>query len=266
MNQVMMLLYTDGSLLYVLKYLLVCGIFLLTVFIVAVFIILAHSAQTRKRIKEAEISRLVKDLEKENYEKILKLNDVYRKYMHDVHQYFYQFRSLALSGENRAIIDIIDAWEGNLGREESNMLYSGSAVINSLLSRCVDNAKERQIELDIFVEDALDLDFIQDVDKISMFGNLLDNAMEAAGECEEGKRKINIRMFMGNNHCLVFRMENTWSMKPRRAGGKLLSTKRDSENHGLGIGIARELARRYGGSLELEEQGEWFVTTLIAAR
>ena len=98
-----------------------------------------------------------------------------------------------------------------------------------------------------------------------MFGNLLDNAIEAAAECEEGNRKINIKMFMGSKHILVFQIENTWTKELRTDGEKLLSTKKDSGNHGLGIGISRELAQKYGGTLEWEELGEWFVTMLMVS-
>lgn len=249
-----------------LQILICCGAFLLYFSNVVVFIILAHFTQAMNRIKVAELSLLKKDMEKENFENITKLNDVYRKYMHDVHRYFYQFRSLASSGETGTIIDIIDSWENNLKHEESNKLYTSSAVVNSLLSGCHDKAIKKQIEIDILVEDALNLDFIQDVDKISMFGNLLDNAVEAADECEEGNRKIEIKIFMGNAYCLVFRIKNTWTKKPCKDGSKLLSTKKDSGNHGLGIEIVRELAQKYRGSLELEGDGEWFVATLMIAR
>lgn len=231
----------------------------------AIFIILAHFTQVMNQVKTAELYVLKKDMEQENFENVTKMNEVYRKYMHDINRYFYQFKSLALEGETKTIINIINDLEGSLEREAENRVYTGSAVINTLLSRCYDSAKEQKTEIDIFVEEALDLDFIQDVDKISMFGNLLDNAIEAAAQCEEGNRKICIKMFMGNKHFFIFRIENTWTKKLRAEGGKLLSTKKDSRNHGLGLGISRELAQKYGGSLELEEQGEWFIVTLMIA-
>ena len=249
-----------------LQILLCCGAFFLYFSNAVIFIILAHFTQMMNQIKIAELFSLKKDMEKENFENVVKMNDMYRKYMHDVHRYFYQFKSLALTGENQAIVDIVDGWETNLKEEASNKLFTGSPIVNSLLSRCYDNAKEKRIEIDIFVENGLNLDFIQDVDKISMFGNLLDNAIEAAAECEEGNRKINIKMFMGSKHILVFQIENTWTKELRTDGEKLLSTKKDSGNHGLGIGISRELAQKYGGTLEWEELGEWFITTLTVAR
>ncbi|MCM1243061.1 MAG: GHKL domain-containing protein [Roseburia sp.] len=249
-----------------LQILMCIGAFLLYFSNAVIFIILAHFTQTMNKVKMTELSLLKKDMEEENFENIVKINNVYRKYMHDVHQYFYQFKSLASSGENEAIVSIIDGWETNLRHDRSNRLYTGSAVVNSLLSRCYDNAKEKQIEIDIFVEDALDLDFIQDADKISMFGNLLDNAVEAAEECEEGKRKINIKMYMGSRYFLIFTIENTWMRNLRTDKGKLLSTKKDSGNHGLGIGISQGLAQKYGGSLDWEGQDDWFIVTLSIAK
>ena len=248
-----------------LQILMCCGAFLLYFSNAVIFIILAHFTQMMNQIKIAELISLKKDMEKENFENVVKMNDMYRRYMHDIHRYFYQFKSLALTGENQAIVDIVDGWENNLKKESSNKLYTGSPIVNSLLSRCYDSAKERRIEIDIFVENGLNLNFIQDVDKISMFGNLLDNAVEAAVECEEGNREINIRMFMGNRHMLVLLIENTWTKNLHVDGEKLLSTKKDSGNHGLGFGISRDLAQKYGGTLEWEEQGEWFVTTLMVS-
>ena len=248
-----------------LQILMCCGAFLFYVSNAVVFIILAHFTQVMTRVKIAELSLLKKDMEKENFENVVKLNDVYRKCMHDIHRCFYQLKSLALSGDNEAMVGIIDGWEDNLKKESSNKLYTGSPVVNSLLSGCYGHAKERGIEIDIFVEDGLNLDSIQEVDKISMFGNLLDNAVEAATECEEGDRKINIKMYMGNRNMLVFLIENTWTKNLHSDGEKLLSTKEDSGNHGLGFGISRELAQKYGGTLEWEEQGEWFVTTLMVS-
>lgn len=248
-----------------LQILMCCGSFLLYFSNAVIFIILAHFTQVMNQVKTAELYVLKRDMEQDNFENVTKMNEVCRKYMHEMHKYFYEFKSLAVEGETTTIVNIINDLEGSLEREASSKLYTDNAVVNTLLSRCYDSARERQTEIDIFVEDRLNLDFIQDVDKISMFGNLLDNAVEAAAQCAEGNRKIHIKIFMGNKHFLIFRIENTWVKKLRTEGGKLLSTKKDSRNHGLGIGISRELAQKYGGSLELEEQGEWFIVTLMIA-
>lgn len=239
------------------------GAFLLYFSNAAVFVILAHFTQMMNENKVSAMSLLKMDMEKNNFEKIEKTNEVYRKYMHDVHQYFYQFRNLALKGENKSIVNIIDEWENGLKKEEKNTLYAGSPVLNSVLGEYANRAAMQKIDMDIFVEESISVDFIRDTDKISLFGNLLENAVEAAGRCEEDNRKIQVKLFMGNSYFLIFQIRNTWDRKLKKEGEFLHSTKKDADNHGLGIGIVREIAGRYGGELELEEQGEWFAATLM---
>lgn len=239
------------------------GSFLLYFSNAAVFVILAHFTQMMNENKVSAMSLLKRDMEKNNFENIEKTNAVYRKYMHDVHQYFYQFRNLALNGEDESIVNIIDEWENGLIREEKSTLYTGSPVLNSVLGEYANRAVMQKIDMDIFVEESISVDFIRDTDKISLFGNLLENAVEAAGRCEGDNRKIQVKLFMGNSYFLIFQIKNTWNRKLKKEGEFLHSTKKDADNQGLGIGIVREIAGKYGGELELEGQGEWFAATLM---
>lgn len=242
------------------------GAFLLYFANAAVFMILAHFTQVMKQAKMAELSLLKRDMEKENFENVIKANEVYRKYMHDIHKYFYQFRCLALSGESEAIVKVIDGWERNLKCEKLGRIYTNDPVFNSLLSKCDNEAQGKGVKTAIFVENAIDISFIEDVDKISMFGNLFDNAVEAAVECKEDRREIRIRMYMGSKYFLVLRIENTWEKKQWMEGEQIFSTKKHVSGHGLGIGIVRELAEKYGGDLQLEEKDDWFSAVLMVSR
>lgn len=90
-------------------------------------------AQIVNESKIAEMSLLKRDMERSNFETIEKNNQLYRKYMHDVHRYFSQFRSLVLRGEGDKVVHIIDEWEDGLTREEKSSLYTESPVLNSIL-------------------------------------------------------------------------------------------------------------------------------------
>lgn len=238
------------------------GAFLLYFSNIVIFIILAHFTDAMNRVKAAELSALKKDLEISNFENIEKMNIVYRKYMHDVHKYFNQIRYLAKAGENETIVNIIDGWEKGLASEKP-ILYTGSAVLDSILTEYSKKAGERDVEFSVSAEDNIKLDFISDTDKIPLFGNLLENALEAASKCDKNNRKIQIRLFMGSEYILVFQVKNTWIMDAEKEGMRLLSTKKNAGNHGLGVGIIRELAKKYEGNLELEELEEWFRATLM---
>ncbi|WP_394522296.1 sensor histidine kinase [Lacrimispora sp. JR3] len=228
----------------------------------AIFIILEKYTDVMNKVKYAELITVKKDMENEHFQNILKINDHYRCFMHDINSYFNSFRMLAIDGENKKIVEIIDELKGKIQKETSSVIYSGSPVLNAILSERVSRAKEQNIDFSLFVEKFLKVDFISDADLISMFGNLLDNALEAAAKCDPNNRKVNVKVFMGTNYFLIFYIENSFAVSAKREGTNFLSTKADPKHHGLGLGIVRTLAEKYGGSLNLEEKGELFVTTL----
>lgn len=59
------------------------GAFLLFFTNVAIFIILARYTDVMNKIKYAELSTMKRDMEKDNFENILKINEHYQRYIHD---------------------------------------------------------------------------------------------------------------------------------------------------------------------------------------
>lgn len=246
---------------------LVClGGFLLYLANAIIFVILANYTATMNQVKMAEMVMLKKDLDEVHFQNVERANHLYQKYMHDIHNYFYQIRNLAKKGENQRIVNIIDDVEGKIESQVTEIIYIQDSIVNALLVENQRKAQDFGVDFSVFVEDFMDTTFINDVDKISIFGNLLNNAMEAVIQCEEGKRKISIQLYMANDYMLYFEVKNTWNQKSKISAGKYLTTKRDEHNHGLGISIVQELALQYGGSLDIQEDGEWFITTLLLSR
>ncbi len=228
----------------------------------AIFVILAHFTVAMNQMKMTELALLKQDLDKVNFDNMEKLNQVYRKYMHDFHRYFYQIRNLASEGENRIIINIVDEVEGQIKEEADKRVYVGNAVLNSIFIVCNQKAEAYGVKFSVKAEENICIDFMQDVDMISLFGNILDNAIEASGKCAEDCRQVEARLFMGSKYIVRFEVRNTWNQVLRRDGFKILTTKGDAPGHGLGISIIKSLANKYGGDFEVQEQDKWFVAIL----
>lgn len=230
----------------------------------AVFIILAALTTEMNRIKNDELYYMRQSMEDEKYKNIAALNEQYSNFMHDVHKYFNNIGMLAMKGKSQEIIDIIEQLEGKMDEDIADVFYSDNEVLNSVLKERKSKAQNMDIDLTIFVENFLNVDFIKAADIISMFGNLLDNALEAASRCEEGKRKIDVKLFMGTRYVLVFYIDNYFAVPITKAGNYILSTKesKDPHEHGQGIGIVKRLAEQYGGTLGIEEKDDHFITTL----
>ncbi len=255
-------LYLDFPSSKILQILMCSGAFLLFFTNIAIFIILEKYTDVMNKVKYAELYSMKRDMENEHFQNILKINDRYRCFIHDINSYFNSFRFLALNDDNKKIVSIIDELKGKIQEETSSILYSSHPVFNAILSERVTKAKDIGVEFSLFIEKNLNLDFINDADMISMFGNLLDNAVEGAVKCKPENRKVDVKLFMGTNYFLIFHIKNSYAILAKKDGNRRLSTKEVSQSHGLGIGIVTNLAEKYGGTLNLEERSDLFTTTL----
>ena len=84
-----------------------------------------------------------------------------------------------------------------------------------------------------------------------ILGNLLENAIEAARQTEEKKLSVAIREEKG---VLRIHIENSYSGILRQEGTKLLTTKKDSDLHGLGLGNVESIVRNYHGEMKIEKR------------
>ncbi len=228
-----------------------------------IFIILGKFAEMQERVQRLQMAELKQHLDKINYESIDKANRIYRKYLHDMHKYFNQFRILAGRGENNIIVEIVDELEGKLKLEEESVIHTKDTVLNVLLTEYSGRAKEKDIRMDIHIDVLQSLDFISNTDKISMFGNMLQNALEAAQKCIGNDRYIEIKLYMGNRFFLILQVENGVADQPIQNGERYLTTKEDKANHGIGISVVEELAEKYGGTLNLENGDHRFTAILM---
>lgn len=71
---------------------------------------------------------------------------------------------------------------------------------------------------------------MDDIDKIGILGNLLDNAMEAAGKCRDNKSVALDIYTSNNNHFIVLNIQNTSETAPLKKGTRFLSTKKSGKS------------------------------------
>ena len=64
-----------------------------------------------------------------------------------------------------------------------------------------------------------------------ILGNLLDNAIEAAKQCAEGKRRIRLNI-SNRNELFQLCLENTSIQRPKVKEGRFYTTKEDRFAHG----------------------------------
>ena len=103
------------------------------------------------------------------------------------------------------------------------------------------------IEFSCLVNGAL-LDFMEEPDIYSLFGNLLDNAIEEARHFDSEHRVISLSVGQEQQFVLIHE-ENFIQAMPQMVDGMPQTTKGDTDNHGFGIRSMQMIAEKYHGHL-----------------
>ncbi|MDP4152705.1 MAG: GHKL domain-containing protein [Bacillota bacterium] len=98
---------------------------------------------------------------------------------------------------------------------------------------------------------------VQAVDLCAVFANSIDNAIEACEKLPEDQRKISIKA-RTDKGLFVLQVQNPVKGKTVMGNGMLITTKQNSEAHGFGLAGIREIAVRYGGSVDItDDEGQF---------
>lgn len=102
--------------------------------------------------------------------------------------------------------------------------------------------------------DGKQLDFMSDADICSLFGNALDNAIEAVCFIEEkDKRVIELTVKVSRGFLSVC-VRNSYCCDVVFDGDLPKTTKGDEINHGYGMKSIKSIVERYGGELSVVAQ------------
>ena len=128
-------------------------------------------------------------------------------------------------------------------------IHTGNSVLDTLLSQKERECREQGIELECMV-DFSGAGFIQYADVVTLFANVVDNAMEAVRALPEGERRISLSAGTLGGQILV-KCTNPFEGTLRQRGDGLFATsKEDKALHGIGLGNVRRIVEKYGGVLE----------------
>lgn len=201
------------------------------------------------------------EMELRYYKQVESLNRRNAEFHHDMFHYLKAIGSLARSGQNEEIISILGELQMEFAESQKNF-YCSNAIINTVLNEECEEAEKKNLSFHIYVEPGFHTGKVLEADLVSILGNLYKNAEEAAVKCDRGF--IRVRMFMQNNgKFAVIKFENSFTGELLKDGDRLLTTKNDEADHGIGLERVKELAGRYQGNLIHAVNGKVFQAVLI---
>lgn len=171
-----------------------------------------------------------------------KQNDMLKTFIHDEKNHLSVIKSLA---DNPEVSEYIDKIYGEI-RHHSMFGNTKNKMLDLMINKYHYICRNEGIELNISVKTS-NLSYIENSDLISMFGNLLDNAVEAVRASKEKRIDLSINKVNGFD---ILTCTNSCDEKPQSIGKMLKTTKTDDGFHGLGVNSVRSIVRKYKGDFE----------------
>ncbi len=130
---------------------------------------------------------------------------------------------------------------------QSKIRYCDNPLMNVVLSRYGELCYEKGIAFHVDIRDK-EYDFLLPSDMTALFGNLLENAVEAAEGVASPYVELRVDSPAGTG--LFISLTNPCSQPPQKDGlGEYLTHKRNKEQHGIGLKSVHSIVKKYGGSI-----------------
>ena len=182
-----------------------------------------------------------------------------RRAKHDVRHHIALIQEYLADGKLDALHDYLSKYNKSLP-DDSLVRFCENSAANAVLLYFAQLAKDNNIDYIVRVSIPNDI-FVSDTDISVLFGNLIENALEACRNESGNDSEILIRASLtGNSFCLT--VDNTFSGTLRYANdGKLISTK----HKGLGLGTqsVNSITSHYNGVCHFESKNRMFYASVM---
>lgn len=237
----------------------VCNLLILFSNIIVFYV---HEQTIKTGQKYTEIL-LVKQKEEHSidYYKLLKQeNENLKVLTHDITKHLNSIKMLTANNNfdiNNYINSIVDDF-GLMNPVD----YCGNSLLNLIIHRYYEVCRSADITFEVNIQNTK-LEFMSEPDITALFDNLLDNSVEATKKSIN--KFINLSIDLRNTNFLVISITNSCIKKPLYINGHLISSKKDSDLHGIGIRSIKRVVKKYDGNIEMNysDTEQTFTTTII---
>ncbi len=218
-----------------------------------------ESISMQARAARERTERLCLEYELKNARQQTRASDDVRRIYHDMKNHLLSIRTMDSSREVRQYTeDLLSQFD-----DYENTVCTGNAVADSLLFEKIMLSRLDNVLFNVCM-DLTPLSFIRPVDMVTIFGNAVDNCLEAVKKLPQEKRRIYLRS-INNPGFVTLVFSNPFKEACTDASGALVTSKEDKTNHGLGLNSMRHAAERYDGVIKvsLDDARHYFDLTIL---
>ncbi|MCI9031817.1 MAG: GHKL domain-containing protein [Clostridia bacterium] len=139
---------------------------------------------------------------------------------------------------------------------------TGNNALDVILTEKSLSCRKKGIEF-MCMADGSALSFMEDADIYSLFGNALDNAIEASVGVADAEKRIVGAVAKKVDGFLSVNIYNYCENEPKFRDGFPVTSKKDKENHGFGVRSIAMITEKYGGDLSINAKDGIFDLNLL---
>lgn len=189
------------------------------------------------------------------YQEKMKDEERVRSIYHDLKNHLLVMESRQNTEETRQMAETLRSQIADY----EDYVHTGNEFLDIILKDKAAKAREKQIDFSTLV-DFKGMDFIEPLDISTIFGNAIDNAMEASERLPEDQRLITVKAERVRD-MLIITVENNTLPGTQPAEG---TTKKDRFVHGFGIPNIKKAVEKYDGQCSFrQEDGIYLLKILI---
>lgn len=181
---------------------------------------------------------------------------------HDMKHHMNEIKLLANRYHAAEIQEYVDSMETYI-QNPNEIVSTGNVEIDSVLNYMLQMAKEKlkTVSVKVMLPEKMKHTFDINV----LIGNLLENAIEAALQTD--RKYLNVHMILKKG-VLKIRIENSFlpaeiKEEERQGSSLFLTTKKEKEQHGIGLKNVRRIVEAYSGIMEVTPQNDIFCVNII---
>ena len=231
----------------------------LSTIIISILALIVGVSRVRESSERQE-KNMVKQmlaLEKQNYQREKAVAEVINIKCHDLKHQISNLESRIDAEELQEINRAVDEYEANL--------HTGNPALDMVLRNKVLLCQQKKIDFTCIADGKL-LSFMKNRDIYALFGNLLDNGIEAAEKMENPDMRV-ISLTITEKSSMVFiHMENYYEGEIHFEDGLPKTEKEDVFYHGYGTRSVRFLSEKYDGDVVMKAEDGIFVVDIMFPR
>ena len=225
----------------------------------SIVFILSKIIKDREIINESKSIKEKMDMQYIYYKSLQENNAKIRQLYHDMKNHIMCIEGMC---NNSSASNYIKSINEELN-EYKNSFNTGSMILDIILSEKEALCKEKNIEFIADVNFEM-CNFVDMMDTCSIFSNIIDNAIEACENINNLKitKKISIRGTYLNDF-FILKAENSKENNIIKKDNKILTNKKNSFYHGIGICNIQRIVKKYEGQTDIQYTQHSFTLKLM---